>query len=137
MTLSPATLGLLAEARVAEKAQALFYRALAAAAEERNDLALAERLNGLHADEQHHLSRLTARLVEFEQRLESLDGVTTPTCDIMSWESTTRDRERAEIARYEALLRAPLDATTRALILEFLEAERLHETELGGKWMGA
>lgn len=137
MTLSPAALGLLAEARVAEKAQSLFYRALAAAAEERADVALAERMNGLHADEQHHLSRLTARLVELEQRLASLDDVTTPRCDIASWEITARARERAEVARYEQLLRAPLDVKTRAMILEFLEAERLHETELGGKWMGA
>jgi rubrerythrin len=136
VNLSPAAIALLAEARAAEKAQALFYRALAAAAEERNDPALAERLNGLHADEQHHLSRLTARLVELEQRLESLDGVSAPTCDITSWESTARDRERTEVARYETLLRAPLDAQTRALLLEFLEAERLHESELGGKWMG-
>jgi len=49
------------EARAAEKEQAAFYRRLAAEAEALGDDALAERLNGLHADEQHHLSRLTAR----------------------------------------------------------------------------
>jgi rubrerythrin len=133
----PAVLGMLAEARVAEKAQALFYRALAAAAEEHGDSATAERLNDLHADEQHHLSRLTARLVELEQHLQSLNDVTTPVCDLSSWESTARARERSEVARYEKLLLAPLDAQTRSMILEFLEAERLHESELGGKWMGA
>lgn len=42
-------------ARAAEKSQALFYRALAAEAEERGDAPLSERFNDLHADEQHHL----------------------------------------------------------------------------------
>ena len=54
----------LEQARAAEKAQALFYRALAAEAEARGNERLSERLNELHADEQHHLSRLTARLLE-------------------------------------------------------------------------
>ncbi len=54
----------LEEARAAEKEQALFYRALAAEAERRGDAALSERYNELHADEQHHLARLTARLLE-------------------------------------------------------------------------
>jgi rubrerythrin len=134
---APGVLKLLAEARSAEKAQALFYRGLAADAEDRGDAALAERLNGLHADEQHHLSRLTARLVELEQRLENLDDMSTPFRDLASWEHSARRREREEIGRYERLLGEQLDAKTRSMTLAFLEAERLHESELGGKWMGA
>jgi rubrerythrin len=133
----PAVLAMLSEARAAEKEQALFYRALALAAEQRGDDAQSERLNGLHADEQHHLSRLSARLVELEQALEDLAVVAAPACNPLDWEATARWRERAEIARYESILRAPLDARTRAMILEFLESERWHEAELGGKWMGA
>ncbi len=127
----------LAAARAHEKAQALFYRALAVTAEEEGDAALAERLNGLLADEQHHLSRLTARLVELGQSVEALDSVKPPLCPLRGWESTARARERAEIERYTALLESQLDSRTRAMISEFLEAERRHETELGGKWMGA
>src|SRR4051812_11687659 len=50
-------------ARSHEKQQALFYRALAVAAEATDEATLAERLNELHADEQHHFSRLSARLL--------------------------------------------------------------------------
>lgn len=134
---SPSTLARLVEARAEEKLQALFYRGLAAQAEARGDDALSERLNGMHADEQHHLSRLSARLVELEQPLEDLSTVESPACDIDTWERVARRRERGEIERYGGLLENPLDARTRAMILEFLEAERRHEQELGGKWMGA
>lgn len=134
---SPSTLARLVEARAEEKLQALFYRGLAAQAEERGDDVLSERLNGLHADEQHHLSRLSARLVELEQSLEDLSEARAPVCDLDAWERVARRRERGEIERYSALLENPLDARTRAMIVDFLEAERRHELELGGKWMGA
>ena len=55
---------LLEASRLREKAQTLFYRALAAQAIAAGDDDASERLNDLHADEQHHLSRLTARLLE-------------------------------------------------------------------------
>src|SRR5690606_27127888 len=76
------TTNLLHDARAAEKEQALFYRALAALAEERGDTALSERLNGLHADEQHHLSRLTARLVELNEPLADLSHVASPAVEL-------------------------------------------------------
>jgi rubrerythrin len=136
-TPSPALIARLAEARAAEKAQALFYRAIAVAAEDRADEDLAERLNGLLADEQHHLSRLTVRLVEFGQPLEDLNDMRAPDVVVDGWEATARVREESEIQRYEELLNAGPDQHTRAIILEFLEAERAHARVLGGKWMEA
>lgn len=127
----------LSDARAAEKEQALFYRGLAVAAEEADDAELAERLNGLLADEQHHLSRLTVRLVELDRRLDRIDDMTVPARALDGWEAEARKRERAEIARYESLLVLSLDSRTRTLLIEILEAERRHEEELGGKWMGA
>jgi rubrerythrin len=124
-------------ARAAEKEQALFYRALALAAEQQDDAVTSERLNGLHADEQHHLSRLTARLVELGETLDPLDGVSPPSSTLSGWEVEARRRERAEVARYEALLDLPLDERTAHILREFLDAERRHASELGGKWMAA
>jgi rubrerythrin len=135
--LTPDVLDLLAAARTAEKEQALFYRGLAAAAEGAHDADLAERLNGLLADEQHHLSRLTVRLLEAEHRLAILDDMVVARRPLDGWEAEARERERAEIARYETLLQRSLDARTRALLIDILEAERSHEAVLGGKWMGA
>jgi rubrerythrin len=135
---SPSTVAAaLQAARTAEKAQALYYRALASHAESVGDVETAERLNGLHADEQHHLSRLSARLVELGHALEDLSGAAPPEAVFASWERDARLREREEVLRYEALLRMELDERTAHLIREFLEAERRHERELGGKWMRA
>ncbi|HEU5210523.1 MAG TPA: ferritin family protein [Longimicrobiales bacterium] len=131
------TITFLHDARAAEKEQALFYRALAALAEERRDAALSERLNGLHADEQHHLSRLTARLVELNEPLADLSLLEPPSTDLDTWEDSAHAREADEIARYEMLLAQELDADTRTMIEAFLEAERAHARELGGKWMDA
>lgn len=132
-----AALKLLHEARLAEKRQALFYRALAAAAEAADDADLSERMNGLHADEQHHLSRLTVRLVEFGEPVDDLGAETAPRAQMHGWEDEARNRERDEIARYESLLRSGIDDRTRAMIENFLVAERGHVDTLGGKWMGA
>lgn len=131
------TLNLLAEARAAEKAQALFYRALAAEAEERGDGALSERCNDLHADEQHHLSRLTARLLELGAPLVELGGMKGDLVGMEGWEPAARIREEAEVLRYEALLRQPLDEHTAALLREIVDTERHHAEELGGKWTQA
>ena len=132
-----ATMKQLHEARLAEKRQALFYRSLAAAAEAANDTDMSERMNGLHADEQHHLSRLTARLVEFGEPVADLGAETAPVVRLDTWEQEARARERDEIERYERLIRERLDAKTRAMIEAFLAAERAHAEMLGGKWMGA
>jgi rubrerythrin len=45
--------------------------------------------------------------------------------------------EEAEIDRYTTLLDHDPDEATRAMIEQFLAAERKHAEALGGKWMGA
>ena len=128
---------LLAEARAAEKAQALFYRALAAEAEERGDAALAERCNDLHADEQHHLSRLSVRLMELGAPLVELGDMKGERVGMDRWEPAACIREEAEVLRYESLLDEALDPKTDALLREILDTERHHAEELGGKWTPA
>lgn len=135
MTDSPkAVIAAIEERRAGEKAQALFYRALAAAAEEAGDEPLAQRLHDLHADEQHHLSRLTARLLELGAVPADLGATRASGAGLAGWELSARERERTEIEGYETLLRGELDDRTRALAGEILEVERHHERELGGKW---
>jgi rubrerythrin len=129
-------LGLLGESRRREKRQALFYRHLAAEAELARMLEDAERLNELHADEQHHLSRLTARLLELGGEPEDLGGVETPAAPT-DWEAVAREREDEEVRWYEERLAAEMDDRTRALLDEILESERKHRDRLGGKWMSA
>ena len=124
-------------AREAEKGQALFYRALAAAAEEREDGALSERFNELHADEQHHVSRITARLLELGAAPAELGHVRAGEAVLEGWEAVARVREAEEVRRYEALLAGELDGTTEAVIRTILDAERHHAEELGGKWTSA
>jgi rubrerythrin len=127
----------LEDARAAEKAQALFYRALAAEAEERGEEAQSERLNELHADEQHHLSRLTARLLELGGSAADLAHVRPEATALDGWEAAARPREEAEVRRYQALAAAPLDEHTTRIIGEILDSERHHAEVLGGKWMPA
>lgn len=125
-------------ARAAERDQALFYRALAGEAERRGDRTLSERLNGLHADEQHHVSRLSARLLELGEALEELPPPSMPEVALEEWEPLAKEREAIEVARYQALLaHGGLDEETRHMLREFLGAERHHGESLGGKWMGA
>lgn len=132
----PSLIDALLDARAAERRQALYYRSLAAQAEDAGDLDASERLNGLHADEQHHLSRLTARLLELGAEVPELPGAAeAPSFD--GWEADARPREHAEVERYERLLGLAPDAQTAALLREFLVAERGHVAELGGKWMPA
>lgn len=127
----------LEEARAAEKAQALFYRALAAEAEDRGDAALSERYNELHADEQHHVSRLTARLLELGAPLRDIADLAGETVGMDGWEAAAALREAAEVLRYEQLLQGGMDDETRALLAEILDTERHHAAELGGKWTTA
>jgi rubrerythrin len=129
------TITLLHDARVAEKRQALFYRALAAAAEDVRDAALSERFNELHADEQHHLSRLTVLLIEFDEAVADLGAEPAPTVSLDGWQDVARARENEEIDRYESLLVQELDERTRSMLELFLQAERGHADLLGGKWM--
>lgn len=127
----------LQQARRAEKEHALFYRALAAAAEERGDAALSERFNELHADEQHHLSRLTARLLELGATPDDLSSEA-GAAELDAWEGAAQRREDAEVSRYQALLAAgTADSQTEALLREMLDTERHHAAELGGKWTAA
>lgn len=123
--------------REAEKEQALFYRSLAFVAEEGSDAALCERLHGLHADEQHHLSRISARLLELGAAPVEVRHVRAQPISLQDWETRARDRERQEIGRYQDLLGAELDDTTADLIREILTTEQHHERELGGKWTPA
>jgi rubrerythrin len=127
----------LESARAAEKEQALFYRTLAAEAEDRSDAAMSERFNELHADEQHHVSRLSARLLELGAGLADISGSHPSAARMEGWEAEAQRREEAEVRRYEALLDAEMDAVTRGLIAEILETERHHAAELGGKWTTA
>ena len=127
---------LLRAARVAEKQQTLFYRALAGKADEAAAPEDIEALNGLLADEQHHLSRLSARLVELGHETGAMVAQAPP-CDLASWRATARQREGAEIERYEELLRQPLDEVTGNMIRAMLATEREHARNLGGKYTEA
>jgi rubrerythrin len=123
--------------REEEKKQALFYRHLAALAEDAGDDETSQRLHDLHADEQHHLSRLTARLLELGAAAPDLAGEPLDDLTLEGWEERARERERDEIQRYEAAMLLPLDELTAGLVEQILETERHHLRELGGKWMPA
>jgi rubrerythrin len=121
-------------ARRSEKQQALTYRGMAARAEAANLAELAQRFHDLHADEQHHLSRLTARLLELGVQPSNLDGVAPVSLPPQGWEEEVRSREQAEIRLYEEILRGEIDPATRRLIETIIEVEVSHFSELGGKW---
>jgi hypothetical protein len=128
----------LRDARRREKAMTLFYRALAAEAEEAGRAEDSERLNGLHADEQHHLSRLTARLLELGEVPDGLREIRRPEVDVTRWEEDAREREASEVEYYRAWLDEGLDDhATRDVVVEILESETHHHRDLGGKWMPA
>ncbi len=131
------TVDFLHEARRREKARTLAYRALAAEAEVEGRAQDSERLNGLHADEQHHLSRLTARLLELGGEPEELRGVARPAMTLEGWEGSQREAEAAEVDFYERASALELDGETAALVEEILASERMHLAHLGGKWMPA
>jgi len=132
------TPALLAESCRREKAQTRYYRALASIAESEGNAPVAERLNALHADEQHHLSRLTARLLELGGTPEDLSGFRQEAIVVFEgWEDVARSREVKEIEWYEEVAGVIDDPTTLDVIKEILESERHHREELGGKWMPA
>ena len=127
---------LLQEGRRRERAQALFYRFLAGDAEISGDAVASERLNGLLADEQHHVSRLTARLLELGERLdETVDAPEVPALD--AWEIVARCREEDEVRWYEEALEIIEDGPTSDVLREILASEVHHRDELDGKWMPA
>lgn len=132
--MSDALFASLEELRRAEKVQATHYRALASLAEAGGDQAAAQRLHDLHADEQHHLSRLTARLVELGQTPAELPVPSGSPADLAGWEDAARRREGDEVERYQRFLGGELDPTTRALVEGILEVEIHHRDELAGKW---
>ena len=129
--------GVLEESRRREKAQTLFYRTLAVQASAAGDAQAVERLNELHADEQHHLSRLTARLLELGHAPRDLSAVAAPADVLEGWEVGARAREVEEVRWYQSATAVALDEATIAVLEEILEAERHHVRELRGKWMSA
>ena len=119
-----------------ERAQALFYRILAGEAEVAGDAPTAERLNDLLADEQHHVSRLTARLLELGERpTDERDSPEVP--ELASWEPVAKGREEDEVRWYEDATRKVRDEETLAMLREILASERHHRDDLSGKWMPA
>lgn len=129
--------GVLEASRRREEAQTLFYRTLAARASAAGDEQAVEPLNELHADEQHHLSRLTARLLELGRAPLDLSGVAVPVGVPEGWEAEARAREIEEVRWYESATAVALDDATAAVLREILEAERQHARELRRKWMSA
>ncbi|HSW30840.1 MAG TPA: ferritin-like domain-containing protein [Longimicrobiales bacterium] len=131
------TMDLLQEARRRELEQAHFYRALSGDAEHAGDAAVAERLNELLADEQHHVARLAARILELGGTPQG-DGAAPGTAPLLdAWEPEARRREEAEVAWYEAALGGVEDPGTRVVLGGILESERHHRETLAGKWMPA
>jgi rubrerythrin len=125
---------LIEKSRLAEKEQALIYRRLAADAEVGGNPELAQRFHDLHADEQHHLSRLSARVLELGGRPIDLSGIRMDPELLQDWEPIIRRREADEVERYRGLLKKELDPDTHALIEAILAVELQHSAELGGKW---
>jgi len=142
-------LAVLGEALLREKRRVAFYRELSAEAEAREDPESAERLNALLADEQHHLARLFARILELGGKPPEGPGAPEVASvepsrfgggglELDGWEALARRGERDEVQWYEGALEAGgLDPATRDLLREILASERSHERELRGKWMPA
>jgi rubrerythrin len=127
----------LQESRRRERDQTVFYRALASRAEEAKDDPAAGRIQALLADEQHHLARISARILELGGTPARLPEPVLPDLHIVGWEDDVRSRELGEVEWYVAALEEELDPETRKLLGEILESERRHARELNGKWMSA
>jgi len=130
-------LDLLQEGRRRELEQALFYRLLTGRAERAGDSATAERLNALLADEQHHVARLTARILELGGLPERVAPAPGAVASLETWEGEARRREADEVAWYENALNSVEDPKTRSVLEEILDSERHHGDGLAGKWMPA
>jgi len=132
-----ALIELLQEGRLRELDQALFYRFLSADAEHAGDLAAAERLNDLLADEQHHVSRLTARILELGAKPRDTGAHEASAPSLDAWEAEARKREEGEVRWYEEALRRVDDPDTAVVLRGILDSERHHRDKLAGKWMPA
>ena len=128
---------LLQEGRQRERAQALFYRFLSGDAESSGDVQTAERLNELLADEQHHVSRLTARILELGVTPRHADVPLPEVPTMAGWEDAARAREEDEVRWYTEALQRVDDPGTRSILQAILNSERHHRDELAGKWMPA
>lgn len=128
--------GVLREACRRERAQALFYRELAGAAETAGDQQMAERLNELLADEQHHVARVTARILELGESVEG-EAPPVPATSLSTWLADAESREAAEVAWYEGVIDTLDDVATVGVLKEILASERNHLNALGGKWVAA
>lgn len=128
---------LLEEGRRRERSQALFYRFLAGVAENEGAAAVAERLNELLADEQHHVSRLTARILELGGKPADAAVPTPQIPSLEAWEAVARQREDDEVRWYTEAIQGVDDGSTRGILLEILDSERHHRDKLAGKWMSA
>lgn len=128
---------LLREGRRRELEQALFYRVHASEAEQVGDGAAAERLYDLLADEQHHVSRLTARILELGERPDGEPDPSPSVPDLEGWEGEARRREAGEVAWYEEALERVDDRHTADVLREILASEKQHLSHLAGKWMPA
>lgn len=129
--------GVLEEGRRFEKIRTVTYRALASLAEHSRESEAAERLNALHADEQHHLSRLTARLLELGVEPTDLSEQVAGPVTLDGWEAVERAEETKEVAWYEVQIGRVRDPETVRIFREILASERFHLTNLAGKWMPA
>tara|TARA_B100001123_G_scaffold19809_5_gene22050 strand:+ start:7520 stop:7906 length:387 start_codon:yes stop_codon:yes gene_type:complete len=127
----------LEESREREKTQTMYYRVLAADAAAGEDAEATERLNDLHADEQHHLSRLTARVLELGHVPRDLSALAVSAGELDGWEEEAREREAEEVRWYEAVTGLDLDEATLVVLGEILVSERHHLRDLRGKWMSA
>lgn len=132
-----ALIQLLEEGRRREREQALFYRFLTGDADAAGDAAAAERLNDLLADEQHHVSRLTARILELGGKPSGDRVVAPPVPTLEAWEAAARAREEDEVRWYEDALEHMDDPETRSILREIFVSEQHHRDELAGKWMSA
>jgi len=128
---------LLEEGRIRELGQARFYRFLADDAATAGDAPAAERLNDLLADEQHHVSRLTARILELGAKPADTRPVRPDVPPLGAWEAVARTREEEEVRWYTEALQRVEDPAAKALFLEILSSERHHREKLAGKWMPA
>ncbi|MDP2958019.1 MAG: ferritin-like domain-containing protein [Longimicrobiales bacterium] len=128
---------LLQEGRRRELEQSRFYRLLSGDAERAGNAGVAERLNDLLADEQHHVSRLTARLLELGAKPDGGRVDVGPVPGLDAWEREARRREEREVEWYESALSRVEDPDTAALLRGILASERHHEEHLSGKWMPA
>lgn len=130
-------LRLLGASREKEKEQTRFYRALAALAESAGDEALSERFNALLADEQHHLSRLTARVLELGGSAPDPEGTLELPSTLEGWEVVARAREEVEVEWYRGLISEEVDSASGRVFKEILASEEQHARELAGKWISA